>query len=90
MTINYKPWGREEIVVKTENYVIKKIIVDTGCRLSLQYHNYKEETLIYPDGKIEHIPPKMIHRIDGPITIIEVSHGEDSDIVRLKDDYGRI
>lgn len=86
MAIIKKSWGSEEIVVKTENYTVKRIIVNTIGKLSLHYHSNREETHIYPDGRIEHFPPKTIHRIEGPVTIIEVFHGEDSDIVRLKDD----
>ncbi len=89
MMIIEKPWGSIEILIKTGNYDIKRIIVNDGSRLSRHYHNYKEETLIYPDGRIEHIPPKTIHRIKGPIVLIEVSHGDDADIIRLEDDYGR-
>jgi len=89
MIVILKPWGKEEILVETPYYRIKRITVNAGARTSLQYHNQKVETLIYPDGRIEHIPPKKIHRIVGPVTIIEVSHGSDSDVVRIEDDYGR-
>ena len=84
-----KNWGKEEIVEKNEHYTIKVITVNPGCRTSLQFHDEKIETHIYPDGKIIHIPPKMVHRICGPTTVIEVSHGVDEDIHRLEDDYGR-
>lgn len=87
MTIINKSWGSEEIVVRTENYVIKRIVVNDKCKLSRHYHN-REETHIYLDGRIVHFPSKTIHRIEveGPTTIIEVYHGDDEDIVRLKDD----
>jgi len=90
LTIIEKPWGKEEILIETVYYRIKKITVNPGCRTSLQYHNKKVETIIYPDGRIKHIPPKRIHRIIGPVTVIEVSHGSDDDVIRLEDDYGRI
>lgn len=84
-----KNWGKEEIIEENEHYRIKIITVDSGCRTSLQYHDEKIETHIYLDGKIIHIPPKMVHRICGPATLIEVCHGVDEDIHRLEDDYGR-
>lgn len=40
-----KPWGRELIVAKTENYVMKVLEIDSGKRMSLQYHKEKEETI---------------------------------------------
>ena len=87
-----KPWGHEEILEKNEHYVIKRLFVKKGHRLSKQYHNIKTETWIYPDGKIVHIPPKTVHRLeakDEDVDILEVSTTELDDIVRLEDDYGR-
>jgi mannose-6-phosphate isomerase-like protein (cupin superfamily) len=89
MKINFKPWGKEEVIVENEYYRIKRIIVDPGCRTSLQSHEHKIETHIYPDGTIKHIPPKTIHRITGPTTVLEICHGDDSDIIRIDDDYCR-
>lgn len=40
-----KPWGRELIISKTENYVMKVLEIDPGKRMSLQYHKEKEETI---------------------------------------------
>ena len=88
-----KPWGWEEIIQENEYYRIKKIHVNSGHRLSKQYHNFKVETWIFPDQEIKIIPPKEIHRLqarESDIDIIEVSHGSDDDIVRIEDDYGRI
>ena len=40
-----KPWGKEELLVVTKKYAMKKIYIRAGCRLSLQYHEEKEETI---------------------------------------------
>src|SRR5436305_10668377 len=47
-----KPWGYELLLAKTEHYVGKILHVDTGHRLSLQYHNEKTETLYVQSGKV--------------------------------------
>lgn len=39
-----KPWGHEEIWAETANYVGKVLFINPGHKLSLQYHNLKEET----------------------------------------------
>jgi len=50
----------------------------------------KEEYWFYTDGRVKHIPPKEVHRLEGPIQILELVRGSDDDIVRLEDDYGRV
>ncbi len=40
-----KPWGKERLLVCTESYVMKFLHIDSGHRLSLQYHKKKRETL---------------------------------------------
>ena len=75
MTIEEKKWGSEEIIFKSDNYTIKRIIVKSEGKPSLHYHINREETHIYLEGRIEHFPPKTIHKIPGPATIIEVFHG---------------
>ena len=47
-----KPWGYEEIWAKTNNYVGKTIVIRQGHRLSLQYHQKKEETIYVIDGHL--------------------------------------
>jgi len=39
-----KPWGYEEIWAETPNYVGKILHINSGHKLSRQYHNIKEET----------------------------------------------
>lgn len=40
-----KPWGHEEIWAHTEKYVGKILYINANSKLSLQYHNEKEETI---------------------------------------------
>lgn len=48
-----KPWGHEEIWAYTRHYVGKILVVKKGCRLSYQYHRFKEETLRVLDGVVD-------------------------------------
>lgn len=48
-----KPWGREIIWAKTNQYVGKLLYINEGERLSLQYHKVKEETIYVLEGKLE-------------------------------------
>ncbi len=47
-----KPWGYEEIWANTQNYAAKVLHIDSGKRLSLQYHVQKEETVRVLSGKL--------------------------------------
>ena len=47
-----KPWGKEEILEKNPNYVVKRLTMKRGCRCSLQYHEYKTETIYVISGKL--------------------------------------
>ena len=45
-----KPWGQEEILIETKKYVMKRITITRGHRMSLQYHKQKEETIYVISG----------------------------------------
>lgn len=47
-----KPWGYEEIWAETEKYVGKILTILPGHRLSLQYHEKKEETVYVLEGDL--------------------------------------
>jgi len=47
-----KPWGKEEIIEKNDKYMLKKLTMFEGKRCSLQYHNYKTETIYIISGKL--------------------------------------
>jgi mannose-6-phosphate isomerase len=47
-----KPWGYELIWAHTERYVGKLLHVKAGHKLSLQYHNRKDETIHVQSGRL--------------------------------------
>ena len=53
MNVINKPWGKEEILEKNKNYLLKKITMFKGHRCSLQYHNKKLETLFILSGELK-------------------------------------
>ena len=53
MTIVQKPWGHEQIWAKTDRYVGKVLTINPGHRLSLQYHEEKEETIYVLEGVLK-------------------------------------
>ena len=61
MRIVQKPWGHEEIWAETSSYVGKVLVIDSGHRLSRQYHNLKEETF----------------RVIKGVLILEIGQGEE-------------
>jgi len=46
-----KPWGYELLFAHTPKYVGKVIFVKKGYRLSLQYHQEKDESMYLHQGK---------------------------------------
>ena len=62
-----KPWGYEIIWAKTDKYVGKIIYIKEGHRLSRQYHESKEETIIVIEGGI----------------ILELGYGGDEDLISI-------
>jgi len=47
-----KPWGHELIWVQTPQYVGKILVIETGKRLSMQYHRKKDESVYVLSGKM--------------------------------------
>jgi len=47
-----KPWGHELIWARTKDYVGKVLFIRKGQKLSLQYHNVKEETILVHAGRM--------------------------------------
>lgn len=76
-----KPWGFEEWLEVNERYVLKTLFMKKGARCSLQYHEFKHETIyvlrgelrikigdisrIYTAGEYVAIEPGIIHRMEG-------------------------
>jgi mannose-6-phosphate isomerase len=48
-----KPWGWELIWANTEHYVGKLLFVRAGQSLSLQFHNRKDESWYFQEGRAE-------------------------------------
>lgn len=51
-----KPWGHEIIWAETDKYAGKVLFIKKGERLSLQYHEEKEETIYVIEGEL-----KVVH-----------------------------
>lgn len=47
-----KPWGHEIWYAHTDRYAGKIIVVEAGHRLSLQYHEEKDETSYLLEGRL--------------------------------------
>jgi quercetin dioxygenase-like cupin family protein len=47
-----KPWGHEVIWAHTDRYVGKLLTIETGRRLSFQYHELKDEWIHVLSGRL--------------------------------------
>jgi mannose-6-phosphate isomerase len=47
-----KPWGHELIWARTDWYVGKILVIETGKRLSLQRHEIKDESILVISGRL--------------------------------------
>ena len=52
MKVIEKPWGFELIWAETESYIGKLLHINAKQRLSLQYHEEKEETVFVTKGTL--------------------------------------
>ncbi len=82
-----KPWGHEELG-HVGRYAAKLLFIRQGERLSLQYHEQKDETLfvhrgrpeitidattrVYEEGEIVRVPAGTVHRIAAPFGDVEI------------------
>tara|TARA_B100000214_G_scaffold274245_1_gene204384 strand:- start:3189 stop:3560 length:372 start_codon:yes stop_codon:yes gene_type:complete len=48
-----KPWGHEIIWSHCEEFTGKILVINSGCRLSRQYHKIKEETILVLSGTLK-------------------------------------
>ncbi len=77
MELIEKPWGHEKIWAQTKDYVGKILFIKAGHRLSKQYHEVKEETILVVKGtlcvydgkdKVTHVyPGENFHVVPGQI-----------------------
>mgnify|MGYP003657854438 CR=1 FL=1 len=66
MRVVEKPWGFEQIWAETDSYVAKMLHINPNQRLSLQYHQVKEETVYVLEGTLlnwtdEDSPPQKFN-----------------------------
>jgi mannose-6-phosphate isomerase len=74
-----KPWGHELIWSETPFYTGKKIHVDAGKRLSLQYHETKRESVFVLSGTL------LLHLGQGDdARVLTLNEGESADIPALE------
>jgi len=90
--ISARPWGTYEVIMSSDSYKIKRIIVEPGQRLSIESH---ANTLKY--GESIQIKRNEKHRVKNisvdKLILIEVQTGsilKETDIVRYQDVYGRV
>lgn len=67
-----KPWGYEIWYAWTDQYVGKIIHVDKGHKLSLQYHDFKDETSYLLKGRMNLTKGKDVDHLN--VTVIEAGH----------------
>lgn len=77
-----RPWGKWEVIFSGDEYIVKRIEVNAGEKLSLQYHNHRsevwtivsgqakafigEEELGLTKGETVHLPIGIKHNIENP------------------------
>ena len=90
-----KPWGSYQIIENGKKFTVKKIIVKSQGKLSLQSHDYRSEHWIVVQGKAEvtindevtileenqraFIPQKAKHRL---------ANNEDKDLILIEVWFG--
>lgn len=74
-----RPWGLWEVLAIGRGYVVKRLVIRPGQRISLQFHRHRSEDWIITDGKARvqvgeavsimesgasvHVPRRAIHRL---------------------------
>jgi mannose-6-phosphate isomerase len=67
-----KPWGEELIWALTDKYCGKIITIETGRRLSLQYHEAKDEAILVVRGRLK----LLLEDAAGTDVVSELGPGE--------------
>ena len=50
MAVVHRPWGTYETILEEERFLVKRITVDPGQRLSLQLHHHRAEHWVVVQG----------------------------------------
>jgi mannose-6-phosphate isomerase-like protein (cupin superfamily) len=66
-----KPWGHELVFAETERYAGKILHIEPGHRLSLQYHERKDESLYVLSGEVY-----LSVEVDGQMRELKLGPGE--------------
>ena len=53
MKLIKKPWGQEEVIEINDKYMVKKLTMLSAHGCSLQFHNFKKETIYVLSGKLK-------------------------------------
>ncbi len=72
-----KPWGHEEIWAETERYVGKILAIRKDERLSLQYHEVKDESIRVLSGRLR----LDLEDESGELVVRELAPGESARIL---------
>lgn len=67
-----KPWGEELIWALTDRYCGKMITIETGRRLSLQFHEQKDEAILVLSGRLR----LFLEDETGTLTVRELGAGD--------------
>jgi mannose-6-phosphate isomerase len=67
-----KPWGHELVWAETHRYAGKVLVIETGRRLSLQYHDRKLESILVLSGRLR----LWLEGDDGEVVTEELGPGE--------------
>jgi mannose-6-phosphate isomerase-like protein (cupin superfamily) len=67
-----KPWGHELIWAETDRYAGKILVIETGRRLSLQYHRRKQESIYVLSGRLRF----FLEGEDGEVRAEELKAGD--------------
>lgn len=77
-----RPWGTWRVIDAGEDFAVKRIVVKPGCRLSLQWHEGRDEhwivargharvtrddeVLEVPTNGAMYIRARQVHRVENP------------------------
>ncbi len=67
-----KPWGHELLWAHTDRYVGKILVIEPGHRLSLQYHERKDESILVLSGKLR----LLLEDAAGTLETVTLAAGE--------------
>jgi len=69
-----RPWGYYEVLLDDENCKVKRIVVNAGAQLSLQYHKHRSEVWTVISGTALYTI-KDISGIAGPGNVLQIQQG---------------